>query len=83
MKFIHLAAKYFPAVMPVASGGSGGATSMSNILSMATELWTWLLTQMAAILGFITNNSLILSMFIITISGLAVGMLFRIWHSVR
>lgn len=82
MKIMNMIAMYGPVA---SSGGSSStsANSLSGILSMATELWTWMLDQMGAILGFITSNPLILSMFIITIAGLAVGMLFRIWHSVR
>lgn len=83
MKFMNMLVMYHPNLLnPVASAGGDGSVSLSTILAMATELWTWLITTMGKILGFITQNPLILSMFIITISGLAVGMLFRIWHSV-
>lgn len=84
MKFMNMISMYHPNWLnPIgSSGGAGSANSLSSILSMATELITWLITQMGAILNFITSNPLILSMFIITIAGLAVGMLFRIWHSV-
>nr|WP_296483264.1 hypothetical protein [uncultured Acetatifactor sp.] len=81
MLFMNVAAKYYPYV--IASGGStSGNTSMSNVLSMASELMSWVITQMAAILTFITGNTLILVFFIMTICGFAVGFLMRIWRSV-
>lgn len=80
MLFMNVVLKYAPRFM--ASGGSSGNTSMSNVLSMATELMTWVITQMSSILTFITSNTLILVFFIMTICGFAVGMLMRIWRSV-
>lgn len=82
MLFMNVVAKYYPYV--IASGGSttSGNTSMSNVLSMASELMSWVITQMAAILTFITGNTLILVFFIMTICGFAVGFLMRIWRSV-
>lgn len=58
------------------------ASTMSGLLSMGTEVVTWLVTQMGAYLNFITENPIILLGAIIMIAGLGVGMLFRIWHSV-
>lgn len=63
----------------VASGGS--SPSMSSILALATELMTWVITQMGAVLTFITSNPVILMMFIIMLVGFVVGMLMRIWGS--
>lgn len=62
-------------------GSSSGNTSMSSILALASELMTWVITQMTAILSFITANPLILTFFIMTIVGFVVGFLMRIWHS--
>lgn len=59
------------------------ASTMSGLLALATELVTWLVTTMGSYLAFITENPIILIMFIIMIAGLGVGMLFRIWHSVH
>lgn len=71
-----------PSFLAAASGGGSGNTSMSNVLAMATEMMTWVITQMGAILTFITSNTLILVMFIMTICGFALGFLMRIWRSV-
>lgn len=64
------------------SGGGTGNTSLSSILALATELMTWTITQMTAILTFITANPIILILCIMAIVGFAVGFLMRIWHSV-
>lgn len=62
---------------------TANASTMSGLLSLATELVTWLVTTMGSYLSFITDNPVILIMFVIMIAGLGVGMLFRIWHSVH
>lgn len=59
------------------------ATTVTELLSLATELVTWLVTTMGSYLNFITANPIILIMFVVMIAGLGIGMLFRIWHSVR
>lgn len=59
-----------------------GGQSLQDILSMATELLTWVITSMGSILTFITQNPVILIFLIITIVGFAVGFLMRIWHGV-
>lgn len=66
----------------LAAGGGDSASTLSGILSMATELMTWVITQMGSLLTFITSNPVILVYFIIAIVGFAVGMLMRIWRSV-
>lgn len=58
-------------------------STLGGLLSLATELVTWLITTMGSYLTFITENPIIFVMFIIMIAGLGVGMLFRIWHGVR
>lgn len=65
----------------LSAGGASGNTSMQSILTMASELMTWVIKEMANILTFITNNTLILTFFIMTIVGFVVGFLMRIWHS--
>lgn len=57
-------------------------TTVGGILELATELLTWLITSMTSLIGFITDNPIILMMMLITLVGLVVGYLFRIWHSV-
>lgn len=81
MAFMNVVARYYPPVF-LSGGGASGNTSMSNVLSLATELMTWVITQMGAILTFITGNTLILMLFVMTICGFAVGFLMRIWRSV-
>lgn len=58
------------------------ASTVKGLLSLATELLTWLITSMTALIKFITDNPIILMMMLITLVGLVVGYLFRIWHSV-
>jgi len=59
------------------------ATTVTELLALATELVGWLVTTMGSYLTFITGNPIILIMFVVMIAGLGIGMLFRIWHSVR
>lgn len=63
-------------------GVTATASTVSGLLSMATELLTWLITSMTSLITFITDNPIILMMMLITLVGLVVGYLFRIWHSV-
>lgn len=67
------------------SASSGGSTteSLTSVLSMATELYTWLLSQMGALITFIFAHPLIITMLLVTLAGLVVGMFGRIWGSVR
>lgn len=58
-------------------------TTITDLLALATELVNWLVTTMGSYLTFITGNPIILIMFVVMIAGLGIGMLFRIWHSVR
>lgn len=61
---------------------TASASTVSGLLSLATELLTWLITSMSSLIGFITENPIILMMMLITLVGLVAGYLFRIWHSV-
>lgn len=70
------------AMIPAILTSGEGAGSLSDILSMATELLTWVITSMGSIITFISSHPLILIFMIITIVGFAVGMLMRIWHGV-
>lgn len=58
------------------------ASTVSGLLDLATDLLTWLITSMGSLITFITGQPIILMMMIITLVGLVVGYLFRIWHSV-
>ncbi len=66
----------------LSAGGGGSNNSMSSILSLATELLTWLITSMTSLLTFISSNPIILVFFIMTIAGFGISVLMRIWHSV-
>lgn len=59
-----------------------GASTVSGLLDIATSLLTWLITSMTAVITFMTGHPIILLMLVITLVGLVVGYLFRIWHSV-
>ena len=59
------------------------ASTVSGLLDLATDLLTWLITSMGSLITFITGQPIILMMMIITLVGLVVGYLFRIWHSVQ
>lgn len=68
--------------VPVASSGGGGE-SITALLSLGAEIFTWLITQMGALITFIFAHPLILTMFGIMLAGLVVGMFMRVFHSVR
>lgn len=57
------------------------ASTIGGILELAGDLVTWLITQMTAMIGFITDQPIILIGMVISMAGLVVGMLMRIWHS--
>lgn len=57
-------------------------STIAGILQSAGEIVTWVITQMGAFLTFITSNPIILVLFLLTLTGFAVGMLMRIWRSV-
>jgi len=63
----------------LSSGGS--SSSLSGILSSATEMLTWFITSMGSMLTFIFANPVLLCMFLIVLCGSVVGLLMRIWHS--
>lgn len=60
---------------------SADASTIGGILDLAGQLVTWLITQMTAMIAFITDQPIILIGMIIGLAGLVVGMLMRIWHS--
>lgn len=57
------------------------SSSIADLLSLATELFTWFITQMGSLVTFITANPIVLVTFLIMLVGGVVGMFFRIWHS--
>lgn len=63
------------------STAADGGT-MTNILKVATEVLTWFITSMGAMLKFVIDNPVILVLFMIFMTGSVIGMLMRIWKSV-
>lgn len=57
------------------------ASTVSGLLDLSGQLFTWLITQMTALVSFITDNPIILIGMIVGLAGLVVGMFMRIWHS--
>lgn len=66
----------------IAASASGSGESITSVLTMATEMLTWLITSMTSIVSFMFAHPLILTMFLIALGGTAVGFLMRIFHSV-
>lgn len=62
-------------------GSAESSGSLSNILEAATSLLTWFISSMTTFLKFVTDNPVVLMMFLILLVGSAVAMLMRIWHS--
>lgn len=74
---------FTPVAAAMLSTGGGSADSLTQILAMATELFTWLITQMGALIKFLLANPFVLIPFIIVICGLIIGYFGRVWGSVR
>lgn len=67
-------------LLPVIVGTA--SNTMTGILSQATEVLTWFITSMGSVLTFITENPVVLVMFMVFLVGAVVAMLMRIWKSV-
>lgn len=67
--------------LPMLFSASSDAGSVAGLLDMAGQLFTWLITQMTALVTFITSHPIILIGMVISLGGLVVGMFMRIWHS--
>ena len=50
------------------------ATTMTGVLSLATEVLTWMLTAAGSILTFMTTNPIILLFVIVALVFMAVGL---------
>lgn len=57
-------------------------STLQGILAAATQIVTWVITSMGSFLKFVTDNPVVLILFLLTIVGFAVGMLMRLWKSV-
>lgn len=65
---------------PIASSQPSSGT-LSQILSAATELGTWIISMVGQFLTFIISNPVILVLFLMMLVSFAVGILFRVWRS--
>lgn len=65
-----------------ALSGGGSSPSLTNLLSYATELFTWFITSMTSLISFIFSNAFMFIGFLIFICGSVVAMFMRIFHSV-
>lgn len=80
--FIPMSEVSYSMLIPFFSlSGGGGTADLSSILSAATSLATWIITTIGSFLTFITENPVILVLFLMMLVSFAVGMLFRIWRS--
>lgn len=66
----------------ILASGETTASTVDGLLKIGTDLLAWLITSMGKVINFMTSNPIILLMMVITLVGLVVGYLFRIWHSV-
>lgn len=66
----------------VLASGTTTPSTVDGLLKIGTDLLTWLIASMGKVIDFMTSNPIILLMMVITLVGLVVGYLFRIWHSV-
>lgn len=65
----------------MSASGSGSSGDLSNILSSATQLVTWVISTLGSFLTFIIDNPVILVLFLMMLVSFAIGVLFRIWRS--
>lgn len=55
--------------------------SFSAILANATEVFTWFITSMGALVTFILAHPIVLMLFMVLLSGSVIGMFLRLWKS--
>lgn len=79
MYFMNMVARY--GSQSVFAGSTSSSGSLTSILSSATELVTWMITQMGAYLKFVTDNPVVLIMFLILLAGAGMAFLLRLWKS--
>jgi hypothetical protein len=58
-----------------------GSIGITDFLSYASSVFTWLMTQMTALVSFISSNPIILLMVIVSLSGLVIAVFSRVFHS--
>lgn len=69
-------------MLGVLATGSTDAATMEGILALATQIVTWVITTMGSYLKFVTDNPIILFLFLVSIAGMGIGFLMRIWKNV-
>lgn len=57
------------------------SSTLTGLLSDATEMFTWFITSMTSLVTFIIGNPIVMAGFLILLSGAVVGMFMRIWKS--
>lgn len=57
------------------------ASSITGLLQMATEMFTWFITSMGTLVTFIIDHPIVIVGFLILLVGAVVGMFMRIWKS--
>ena len=62
---------------------AGDTPSMTTVLNLAGELVTWIIKQMGFYLSFIMDNPFVATPYLIVLAGLGLGMLVRVWGSIR
>lgn len=72
---------FYPVFYFSASGGGTTNGDLSNILSAATQMVTWIVTTMTSVVSFVVDNPVVLSLFLLMLISFAVGIFFRIWRS--
>lgn len=66
-------------LQPIAA--SSTPSSLTGLLSDATEMFTWFITSMTSLVTFIIANPIVMAGFLILLTGAVVGMFMRIWKS--
>lgn len=62
--------------------GAASGGDLADLLANATSMFTWFITQMTTLAGFIVDNPIILTIFLVFLVGAVVGMFMRVWRSV-
>lgn len=56
-------------------------STLGGLLDAASDVVAWFITTMGSYLKFVTDNPIILMMFLIMLAGAGIGFLMRIWKS--
>lgn len=78
---VLLSTAAFPRMFKAMLSAETTPGSLKAILDAATDLVTWIVATLGSFLTFITQNPVILVLFLMMLVSFAVGILFRIWRS--